>query len=139
MEALQLFLATHGFPLTAIAFVGILILGVLKYTNMFNGFSKPKQKAIYLLISVGFSLIGSVIYMLYIKQPMSALAALFSSIYALNQTMYAVYSNTSLKALVNKGIDFIINKIKSHFKDNKEVTGFIENIETVIRSEEEKE
>ena len=139
MEALMQFLSMHGFALTGIALAGIIILGILKYANLFERFEEPKKKAIYLGISVGLSFISSFIYTICIGQSIATLGVLFGSIYALNQTMYSVYSNTSLKALVNKGLEMLKVKVKEYFKDNKEVTEIIENIETFIEKKEGEE
>lgn len=111
MELLQEFFIKHGFPLTLIAFAGIVILGILKYTNLFKAFAAPKKKAIYLVISVGLSYMGSLIYLIYTNQSLAMSPILFGSIYALNQGMYSIYENTSLKTLVQKGL----NRLEQYF------------------------
>lgn len=119
MEELQMFFISYGWQLGLIALGGIILLGILKYTNAFSKIEKEKRKIIYFAFSLGFSLIATIIYLLCIKQfEIGYLITITLAIYALNQTMYAVYEQTKLRDLVNKIIDYILSKIKD--KTSKE-------------------
>lgn len=108
MEELMLFLNTYGWQLSLIAFLGIVVLGVLKYTNAFKNIEKEKRKILYLAVTVGFSIVATVIYLLIIKQfTIEYLITITVAIYALNQTFYTIYENTSLRDLMMKLLDII--------------------------------
>lgn len=113
MEEMMIFLQTYGWQLALIALLGIFILGVLKYSNAFEKVEKEKRKPIYFAISVGFSIIATVVYLLIINQfEINYMIAVATAIYALNQTMYTVYENTKLRDLLCKLLDFIKVMIK---------------------------
>lgn len=112
MEEMMNFLGIYGWQLALIAFIGIVILGVLKYANAFSKIEKEKRKPIYFAISIGFSLIATIIYLLIIKQfDFSYVIAVTMAIYALNQTMYAIYETTKLRDLISKIFGYISKKI----------------------------
>jgi hypothetical protein len=118
MEKMFLFLESYGWQLALIAFVGIVILGVLKYANAFKKVKEENRKPIYFAISVGFSLVATIIYLLIIGQfDLNHIFAVTAAIYALNQTMYSVYETTKLKDLVCKLLTLIKAKIAE--KKNK--------------------
>ena len=54
MDTLIKFFSSYGLILTIIAVVGIVILGVLKYCNLFKKGEESKRHYIYLFISVDF-------------------------------------------------------------------------------------
>lgn len=113
MENLQLFFSTYGWQLGLIALGGIILLGILKYANAFSKIEKEKRKPIYFLFSVGFSLIATIIYLSVIGQfEVNYLVTITLAIYALNQTMYAVYEQTKLRDLLNKILNFLLGKVK---------------------------
>lgn len=112
MEEMMFFLQTYGWQLALIALLGIIILGVLKYANVFKNVKEENRKPIYFAISVGFSLLATVVYLLIIKQfDITYFIGVATAIYALNQTMYSVYETTKLKDLVCKLLDLIKVKI----------------------------
>lgn len=116
------FVANYGWQLALIALAGIVILGVLKYANIFSKIEKENRKPVYLAISVGLSIIGSAIYLAVIKKfEFGYFAAIAFAILALNQTMYSIYENTNLRDLLHKIFDEINSKIKSKIeaKENK--------------------
>ena len=114
MEELVVFLQSYGWQLALIALAGIIILGVLKYCNVFSKFDEKIRHVFYLLISVGISIIGSIIYLACVGNLTVEYAfAVAAAILALNQTFYAVYSTTTLKDLVAKLIDWIKGLITS--------------------------
>lgn len=108
MEELVVFLQSYGWQLALIALAGIIILGVLKYCNVFSKFEEKIRHVFYLLISVGISIIGSIIYLACVGSLTVEFAfAVAAAILALNQTFYTIYSNLSLKELFLKLIDWI--------------------------------
>lgn len=117
MEELLNFTLTYGWQIGLIALVGIVGLGAMKYGNAFSKIEKKKRTPIYLAISVGFSIISTIIYLLIIEQFNFAYVVTVSgAIYALNQTMYAIYETTKLKDLVVKILDFIKPYLIKAFK-----------------------
>lgn len=109
------FFGAYGWQLTLIAFIGIVILGVLKYAKVFVNVKQPKP--LYLIITVGFSVLTTVVYLLIIGQfSFAYVVTVASAIYALNQTMYAIYETTTLKDLVKKLLAFLKEKIKKQVK-----------------------
>ena len=119
-----IFVASYGWQLALIALAGIIILGVLKYANVFSKIDKENRKPIYLAISVGFSVIASAIYLAVIKQlEIKYFCAVAAAILALNQTMYSIYENTKLRDLLHKifgAIDAKIKYKKIKVTENKE-------------------
>ena len=113
------FIAVYGWQLALIALAGIIILGVLKYANVFSKIDKENRQPIYLAISVGFSVVASAIYLAVIKQfEITYFCAVAAAILALNQTMYSIYENTKLRDLLHKIFGVIDAKIKA--KKNKD-------------------
>ena len=113
LELFTNFVNVHGWQLALIAFAGVVLLGVLKYANVFAKIEKVKRKPIYFAISIGFSFIATVIYLLVIKQfDWGYLITVTAAIYTLNQAMYATYETTSLRDLVNGLIESISKKAK---------------------------
>lgn len=120
MEELMVFLGTYGWQLALIALGGIIILGILKYANAFSKIEKEKRKPIYFAISVGFSLVATIIYLLIVKQfDINYIIGVTTAIYGLNQTMYAVYEQTKLRDLLTKVFDWVIKKIKEKIGNKK--------------------
>ena len=114
MEELSAFLQVYGWQLALIALAGVVILGVLKYCNVFSSLEEKYRHIIYLAISVGVSLIGSIIYLACIHQlTVEGAFAIGGAILALNQVFYSIYANTPLKELWNKFINWIKNLIMS--------------------------
>ena len=112
MEALMTFFANHGLALTIIATLGIILLGVLKYANVFSNVEKEKRKPVYFAISIGFSLVASIIYLLIIGDfSIEYVVTLTAATYGLNQTMYAVYETTTLRELLSKLFKLISEKL----------------------------
>ena len=121
MEELIVFLSIYGWQLALIALAGIVILGVLKYLNVFSNVAKEKRKPLYFLISVGFSLLAAVIYLAVIGQfEVDYMVAVATAIYALNQTFYAIYETTTARELLAKVFAILSEKIqKQHNKTNQ--------------------
>ena len=116
MDELLVFFQQHGLWLTIIAVVGIVLLGVLKYCNVFKKLDEKVRHALYLVISVGISIVGSIIYLTCVRQlDIAYIATLATAIFALNQAFYTIYDTTTLKELFNKLLEWaedLINKKK---------------------------
>ena len=128
MDELLVFFQQHGLWLTIIAVVGIVLLGVLKYCNVFKKFDEKVRHVLYLVISVGISIVGSIIYLACVCQlDIAYIATLAAAIFALNQAFYTIYDTTTLKELFNKLLEWVeglINKKKDPVeKTDDEETG----------------
>lgn len=134
MEELLSFLEQYGIWPSIIALVGIFILGLLKYNNVFINYNEKTRHVLYLLITVGISTIGSVIYLAVVDQlTVTHIVAITSAIFALNQTFYSIYSNLDLK---NIFMD-IKNFFMALLKKNKN-TGDSSPIQKMVNIEGEK-
>ena len=117
MEELIAFFSAYGLPLTLIAVLGIVILGILKYTGAFSKFEEKIRHIFYFGISVGFSVIASIIYLLIIKQfDIGFVFMIASAIYALNQVFYSIFSVTSFDELCKMILEFIIKLLSKTFQ-----------------------
>lgn len=115
MEYMTLFIEQYGWELAFIAFVGVVLLGVLKYANAFESVEKEKRKPIYFAVSVGFSVIATVIYLGFKGQfELNYILTISMAIYTLNQAMYAVYETTTLRDLVSKILVIASKKIQQN-------------------------
>lgn len=134
MEELLSFLEQYGIWPSIIALVGIFILGLLKYNNVFINYNEKTRHTLYLVITVGISTIGSIIYLAVVDQlTITHIVAIASAIFALNQTFYSIYSNLDLK---NIFID-IKNFFVALFNKNKN-TGDSSPIQKMVNIEGEK-
>lgn len=119
MENLINFFTAYGLAITLIALAGIVILGILKYCNLFKKLEEKKRHYIYLTISVGLSLIGTAIYLLVVGQfEFDYFLLIASAIYALNQTFYNIFKITPINTLFRKILDFLFKAAEE--KVNKE-------------------
>lgn len=113
METLLEFFKNYGLPITIIAVVGIVILGILKYCNLFKKIAENKRHYIYFAISVGLSVLATIIYLLIVKQFTAGyVVAIALAIYALNQTFYNIFKITPINELGRKLLDFIVSIFK---------------------------
>lgn len=114
MDQITTFFALYGWELAIIAFIGVALLGILKYANVFSNIEKEKRKPIYFAISIGFSITATMVYLAVIDQfEINHLIAISTAIYALNQAMYSIYETTPLRDLLVKifsGLSEIIKK-----------------------------
>ena len=114
MEEFLTFFSTYGWQLALIALAGIIILGILKYCNVFKKFDEKIRHVLYMVISVGISIIGAIIYLACVHQlTVEYVFVIAGAILALNQTFYAIYDTTTLKYLFTKLLDWIKNLITS--------------------------
>lgn len=134
MEELLSFLEQYGIWPSIIALVGIFILGLLKYNNVFINYNEKTRHTLYLVITVSISTIGSIIYLAVVDQlTITHIVAIASAIFALNQTFYSMYSNLDLKNIL---ID-IKNFFVALFNKNKN-TGDSSPIQKMVNIEGEK-
>lgn len=111
LEQFRMFMDTYGWQMALIAFIGIVILGILKYANAFSKIEKEKRKPIYFAITIGFSLVATIIYLLIIGQfSITYILTVAPIIYGMNQTMYAFYETCTLRELVNKILDAVFKR-----------------------------
>ena len=103
MDELLVFLETYGWQLALIAIAGVSILGILKSCKVFDKFEEKLRHFFYLLVSVGISLVGSIIYLACVHQlDVVFVFTIAGSIFALNQAFYTIYDTTSLRDLLKK-------------------------------------
>lgn len=115
-EMILNFFSTYGWQLTLIALGGIVILGVLKAFKVFDKIPKDYRKYIYAAIATLLSAIGSVVYLVVNKAfGWTSFILLVGVLYALNQTMYAVYETYGVRRLFK----WIADTIKKLFTKNK--------------------
>lgn len=105
MDAILEFYSTNGLMLTLFAVVGVILLGIMKYTNMFIKLEEEARHAIYVCIAVLISVIIAGVY-LYIKDEFAfeALLLFASNVFALNQTFYNIFKATTLQELLKKAL-----------------------------------
>ena len=108
MDELILFFNARGLILTVVALVGIVLLAVLKYCGVFKKFEEKTRHYMYLGVSVGFSVIGTWVYLLCTQSfTFAYLFGIACAIYGLNQTFYNIFKITP----INKLLDIVIEKI----------------------------
>ena len=108
MNELVLFFHQFGLPITIIAVVGIAILGVMKYCKLFAKYEEKVRHYIYILISFGISLIGTIVYLAIVGMfEVNYVFTVAAAIWALNQTFYNIFKVTPINELCVKLLDFI--------------------------------
>lgn len=108
MQEFLMFFNQHGVRLSVIACVGIALLGIMKYSGMFKKIDETKRHYVYLAISVGLSVLGSVIYLACVDNlDWNYIALLSSMIYALNQTWYNIFKVTPVNEIGKSMLDLI--------------------------------
>ena len=118
MDEFIRFFARFGLPITLIAFAGIAILGIMKYCDLFAGLQEQTRHFVYVGISAGLSIIGSIVYLLIVGQfELNFIVAIALAIYALNQTWYNIFKVTSFNDLMTKLLTKIIEFINTHSKE----------------------
>lgn len=118
MDEFIQFFARFGLPITLIAFAGVAILGIMKYCDLFTGLQEQTRHFVYVGISAGLSIVGSIIYLLIVGQfEPNLIVAVALAIYALNQTWYNIFKVTSFNDLMTKLLTKIIEFIKEHSKE----------------------
>ena len=104
------FITMYGWQLALIACGGIFVLGVLKFFDVFKKISKDKRKYLYAGISSLLSIIGSAIYLIATGGfEWASFGVISGAIYGLNQTIYALYENTGVRAVLRELGTILIN------------------------------
>lgn len=115
MEAFVSFYSIHGIWLTAIAILGVVLLGILKYANVFSKLEETARHYVYIIVSVGFSIIGAVAYMLIADcYDTEALSLFIINVYSLNQMFYTTFKATKINDLATSILDGIGDFINRH-------------------------
>lgn len=122
METLINFFTEYGLAITLIAILGIAILGILKYCNVFKKIDESKRHYLYILISVLFSVAVTAIYLAIVGQfTINYIIAIAVAVYALNQTFYNIFKVTPINDLFVAILDFIKNLfLKSKLETGEE-------------------
>ncbi len=121
MNELLIFFQTYGLPITLIALLGIVVLGVLKYCNVFSKLEEKYRHWLYIGISVAISVIGTMIYLAIIKQfEFNYILTVSAALFALNQAFYSIFKATSLNDLGTKVLD-ILKQLWDKFKEKKNI------------------
>ena len=108
VATLESLFCNYGVTIMCIALAGIVILGILKYCDVFKKLEEKYRHYAYLSISIALSVIGAVIYLACVHQlTFSIVCSLATLIFGLNQAAYAVYANTPIKELFIKVLDTI--------------------------------
>lgn len=108
MNELLNYLATYGWILTLIAIGGVVILGILKYFNAFSKLEEQARHVIYIVITTGFSLIGSTIYLVCMHAfNLQAFLTIASALFVLDQAFYNIFAVTKVKDVFKMLLDFI--------------------------------
>ena len=125
MEQLIEFIKTYGWQLTLIAVAGVILLGILKYCKVFDKFEEKTRHFLYLLISVGLSIIGSVIYLACIHQLDTAFVFTFATaVFGVNQIAYTIYDTTPLRDLLSQLWDKIVEILSKKDEEGEVVNPF---------------
>lgn len=106
------FFENYGWRLTLIACSGILVLGILKFFNIFKKVDKSKRKYIYAAISSGFSIVTAAVYLLANDAfDWAGFGVTAGAIYILNQTLYTIYETYGFRSLLQKFGNLFISVI----------------------------
>ena len=123
MNELLVFFQNYGLPLTLIAILGVVVLGVLKYCNVFSKLDEKYRHWVYIGISVAISVVGTMIYLAIVKQfEINYILTISAALFALNQAFYSIFKATSLNDLGTKVLDILKqlwNKIKEKKGNNQ--------------------
>ena len=119
MNELLVFFQTYGLPITLIAILGIIVLGILKYCNVFSKLEEKYRHWVYIGISVVISVIGTMIYLAIVKQfEINYILTVSAALFALNQAFYSIFKATSLNDLGTKVLD-ILKQLWEKFKEKR--------------------
>lgn len=119
MNELLVFFQTYGLPITLIAILGIIVLGILKYCNVFSKLEEKYRHWVYIGISVAISVIGTMIYLAIVKQfEINYILTVSAALFALNQAFYSIFKATSLNDLGTKVLD-ILKQLWEKFKEKR--------------------
>ncbi len=114
-------LVNYGLPVLVIACITILLIGILKYFNVFNKISQDNRKPIYYVLNYVFVFILVAIYYAIFKRPFDDYVT-YSIVSATAVSgLYTLYENTKLRDLFKLIGNFIITKVaKNQIEKAKE-------------------
>lgn len=106
------FFATYGLGMTIAALCCSVILGLLKYSEVFSKFQESARHYIYLVICIVLAFVSSSIYLAIESSfTVSNLFVMSSAIFTINQTCYNVFKITPVNELLTKLLDIIVDFI----------------------------
>ena len=133
VATLESLFCNYGVTIMCIALAGIVILGILKYCNVFKKLEEKYRHYAYLGISIALSVIGSVIYLACVHQlTFSIVCSLATLIFGLNQAAYAIYANTPIKELFIKVLDAIKKLIHKSDKIDDNTKKLVDKVVNIV-------
>ena len=136
VATLESLFCNYGVAIMCIALAGIVVLGILKYCNVFKKLEEKYRHYAYLGISIVLSVVGSVIYLACVHElTFSIVCSLATVIFGLNQAAYAIYANTPIKELVVKILDEIKKLIHKSDKVDDTTKEMVDKVVDVIDDE----
>lgn len=133
VATLENLFCNYGVAIMCIALAGIVILGILKYCNVFKKLDEKYRHYAYLGISIALSIIGSVIYLACVHQlTFSIVCSLATLIFGLNQATYAIYANTPIKELFIKVLDAIKKLIHKSDKIDDNTKELVDKVVDIV-------
>ena len=133
VTTLESLFCNYGVAIMCIALAGIVILGILKYCNVFKKLEEKYRHYAYLGISIALSVIGSVIYLACVHQlTFSIVCSLAVLIFGLNQAAYAIYANTPIKELFIKVLDAIKKLIHKSDKIDDNAKELVDKVVDIV-------
>ena len=133
VATLESLFCNYGVAIMCIALAGIVILGILKYCNVFKKLEEKYRHYAYLGISIALSVIGSVIYLACVHQlTFSIVCSLAILIFGLNQAAYAIYANTPIKELFVKVLDAIKKLIHKSDKIDDNAKELVDKVVDIV-------
>ena len=121
MELLLQFFTSYGLAIGLIALAGVVVLGILKYCNVFEKIANDSTRhIIYCVCSVGLTLIGIIIYLLCTSAwDWTFFITLVPVIWALNQAMYNLFKVTKLNDLAIMCLNLLKSILSKKTTENK--------------------
>ena len=133
VATLESLFCNYGVAIMCIALSGIVILGILKYCNVFKKLDEKYRHYAYLSISIALSVIGSVIYLACVHQlTFSIVCSLAVLIFGLNQAAYAIYANTPIKELFIKVLDAIKKLVHKSDKIDDNAKELVDKVVDIV-------
>lgn len=133
VATLESLFCNYGVAIMCIALSGIVILGILKYCNVFKKLDEKYRHYAYLGISIALSIIGSVTYLACAHQlTFSIVCSLATLIFGLNQAAYAIYANTPIKELFIKVLDEIKKLIHKSDKIDDNTKELVDKVVDIV-------
>ena len=130
---LESLFCNYGVAIMCIALAGIVILGILKYCDVFKKLEEKYRHYAYLSISIALSVIGAVIYLACVHQlTFSIVCSLAILIFGLNQAAYAIYANTPIKELFVKVLDAIKKLIHKSDKIDDNAKELVDKVVDIV-------